>query len=76
MVTHTVESVSFFCGAYVALVAAPAIALGSQDDTGRRVGASMLFIAIGAIAGPPISGAINTATGGYEAVGYYAGAFM
>lgn len=33
----------------------------------------MSIAAIGAVAGPPISGAINEATGGYNAVGYYAG---
>lgn len=31
------------------------------------------IIAIGALTGPPISGAINSRSGGYEAVGYYAG---
>jgi MFS transporter, MCT family, solute carrier family 16 (monocarboxylic acid transporters), member 10 len=36
----------------------------------------MLFslLAIGAILGPPISGIINTATHGYVAMGFYAGA--
>jgi hypothetical protein len=33
----------------------------------------MSIFSLGALAGPPISGAINTATGGFEAVGYYAG---
>jgi len=33
----------------------------------------MTFAAFGAIAGPPISGVIYRATGGYAAVGYYAG---
>lgn len=33
----------------------------------------MSIIAIGALVGPPISGAINAATGGFEAVGYFAG---
>ena len=32
-------------------------------------------MALGAIAGPPISGAINVATGGYKAVGIYAGEY-
>jgi len=30
-------------------------------------------MSFGALAGPPISGAINTATGGFTAVGVYAG---
>lgn len=33
----------------------------------------MSILAVGALVGPPISGSINTATGGFEAVGYYAG---
>lgn len=33
----------------------------------------MSIAAAGALIGPPISGAINNSTGGYEAVGYYAG---
>lgn len=46
---------------------------GETADVGRRIGMMMSFLSIGALAGPPISGAINTATGGFEAVGYYAG---
>lgn len=49
------------------------IAFGEIEDVGRRVGMAMTIIAIGALAGPPISGAINRATGGYEVVGFYAG---
>jgi len=33
----------------------------------------MSIFALGALGGPPISGAIRTARGGFEAVGYYAG---
>jgi len=33
----------------------------------------MSILALGALAGPPISGAINAATGGFKVVGYYAG---
>jgi hypothetical protein len=33
----------------------------------------MSILSIGALAGPPISGAISTATGGFKDVGYYAG---
>jgi len=32
--------------------------------------------AVGALAGPPISGAINGATRGFKAVGYYAGTMV
>ena len=33
----------------------------------------MTILAFGALAGPPISGAITTATGNYKATGVYAG---
>jgi len=33
----------------------------------------MTIMSFGALAGPPISGAINTSTGGYKDVGIYAG---
>jgi hypothetical protein len=46
---------------------------GDTKDVGRRLGMFMTILSLGALAGPPISGAINTATGGFEAVGYYAG---
>lgn len=49
------------------------MAMGTAHDVGRRVGMAMTIFAIGALAGPPISGAINASTGGYRAVGYYAG---
>ncbi|KIJ59717.1 hypothetical protein HYDPIDRAFT_177749 [Hydnomerulius pinastri MD-312] len=63
----------FSCGTYVSLLAAPAMAMGAVSDVGRRVGMFMSFAAFGALAGPPISGAINSATGGFEDVGYFAG---
>lgn len=50
------------------------MAMGTAHDVGRRVGMAMTIFAMGALAGPPISGAINAGTGGYKAVGYYAGA--
>ncbi|KAA1467658.1 MFS general substrate transporter [Dentipellis sp. KUC8613] len=60
-------------GAYVSLLGAPMIAFGEPGDVGRRTGMFMTTMSIGALAGPPISGAINTATGNYKAVGIYAG---
>lgn len=51
------------------------MAMGDAYDVGQRVGLAFGIFAIGALAGPPISGAIDVATGGYEAVGYYAGTF-
>ncbi|KAG5633038.1 hypothetical protein DXG03_008739, partial [Asterophora parasitica] len=50
----------------------PLYELGDVEDVGRRAGMVMTFAALGAIAGPPISGIINKATGGFGAVGYYA----
>lgn len=51
----------------------PLFELGEVGDIGRRTGMALSIAAAGALAGPPISGAINHATGGFEAVGYYAG---
>ena len=62
-----------FSGAFVGLVAAPMIELGDVQDVGRRLGMYFFVLSLGAVCGPPISGAINTATGGYVAVGLYAG---
>ena len=47
--------------------------MGDMNDVGRRMGMFMSILALGALAGPPISGAINAATDGFEAVGYFAG---
>ncbi|KAI0797521.1 MFS general substrate transporter [Abortiporus biennis] len=60
-------------GVYVSLLPAPVMQMGQTHDVGVRVGMLMTVLAFGAVAGPPISGAINTATGGFDAVGYYAG---
>ncbi|KAL5490237.1 hypothetical protein ACEPAI_5070 [Sanghuangporus weigelae] len=60
-------------GAYVSLITAPMIALGDTSDVGRRTGMFMSVLATGALAGPPISGAINVATGNFIATGIYAG---
>ncbi|KAI9065491.1 MFS general substrate transporter [Trametes sanguinea] len=60
-------------GVYVSLLAAPVVRMGKTHDVGVRVGMSMTVVALGAVAGPPISGAINAATGGYKFTGVYAG---
>ncbi|KAF5323716.1 hypothetical protein D9619_012953 [Psilocybe cf. subviscida] len=65
----------FNSGAYVALLSNPIMEMGSTSDIGRRTGMCMSILALGALAGPPIAGAINTATGGFKAVGYYAGGY-
>ncbi|KAJ7104536.1 major facilitator superfamily domain-containing protein [Mycena crocata] len=63
----------FSSGAYVSSFMLPVYQLGHMADAGRRAGMTATLTAFGALAGPPISGAINTASGGYAAVGYYAG---
>ncbi|KAF9020821.1 MFS general substrate transporter [Hymenopellis radicata] len=60
-------------GSFVSLLANPVMEFGDASDVGRRIGMMMSILALGGLAGPPISGAINTSTGGFEAVGYYAG---
>jgi len=50
--------------------------MGEANDVGRRLGMSLSVLAIGGLIGPPISGAINTASGGFKAVGYYAGSHI
>ena len=54
----------------------PAYALGDVEDAGRRVGMMMTIASLGALAGPPVSGALNRATGGYAVTGWYAGSMM
>ncbi|KAI9432733.1 MFS general substrate transporter [Lactarius indigo] len=60
-------------GAMVTLMGAPMMALGDSADVGRRMGMYFTIISFGALAGPPISGAIYHTTGGYTAVGIFAG---
>jgi len=47
--------------------------MGDMHDAGRRSGTALTTISLGAVAGPPISGVIAQATGGFKAVSYYAG---
>jgi MFS transporter, MCT family, solute carrier family 16 (monocarboxylic acid transporters), member 10 len=63
-------------GAVAGLIAAPLIPLGDAADVGRRIGMSITVVSLGALAGPPISGAVANATGSYSAVGIYAGKFL
>ncbi|KAG2106782.1 MFS general substrate transporter [Suillus discolor] len=63
----------FSLGAYASLYSAPLVAMGQMEDAGRRVGMFVSLLAFGGIAGPPISGAISTTTGGFIAAGYYSG---
>ena len=63
-------------GVMVPLMGAPMMALGESADVGRRTGMYFTVVSLGALAGPPISGAINHATGGYTVVGIFAGAYL
>lgn len=62
-------------GAFVGIITVPLShpSFGEQWDLGRRTGMILTLCAIGALSGPPISGAIHTASGGYKLVGWYAG---
>ncbi|KAF7318153.1 hypothetical protein HMN09_00323400 [Mycena chlorophos] len=60
-------------GVYVSSFTLPIYHMGDIADVGRRSGMAMTLTAVGAVAGPPISGAIEAASGGYHAVGIYAG---
>ncbi|KAF9441746.1 MFS general substrate transporter [Macrolepiota fuliginosa MF-IS2] len=63
----------FSSGAFISLLLTTIMNFGGEGDAGRRVGMFLTTSALGALAGPPISGAINATTGGFEAVGYFAG---
>lgn len=60
-------------GAFISLLTAPLLSLGKPNEIGERSGMLFTIVAFGAMCGPPISGAIQKATGGWEIVGGYAG---
>lgn len=64
----------FTSATWLSTLQLPAYDLGRREDLGRRVGMMMTLASVGALTGPPISGAIIKASGGYTATGYYAGA--
>lgn len=66
----------FTSGAHVTSAVDPIYGFGDISDVGRRTGTAFSIAALGAVAGPPISGAINASTKGFEAVGYYAGSVI
>jgi len=66
----------FTSGAYIALLVNPLMPMGEMADVGSRIGIFVTILGCGALIGPPISGAIYRATGGYTAVGYYAGSMV
>ncbi|KAJ3512143.1 hypothetical protein NLJ89_g3694 [Agrocybe chaxingu] len=62
----------FASSSFVSAFNMPVYSMGEMGDVGRRLGTVMVFTAVGALCGPPISGAINTTTGNFDAVSYYA----
>ncbi len=50
--------------------------MGDTSSVGERTGLLFSFTALGALAGPPISGAIRSKSGNWESVGYYAGSMI
>ncbi|KAJ8075502.1 hypothetical protein PM082_021132 [Marasmius tenuissimus] len=63
-------------GSYISAFVNPIFEMGEIHDIGRRGGMLLSVGAIGALIGPPISGAIRQSTGSFEAVGYYAGSVL
>ena len=47
--------------------------MGPIETVGMRVGLGSTVLSLGALAGPPISGAIFAHAGNFKPVGYYAG---
>jgi MCP family monocarboxylic acid transporter-like MFS transporter 10 len=60
---------------FISLLPLPLLSLGKPNEVGERSGRLFTIIAFGALCGPPISGAIQKATDGWEIVGVYAGKF-
>ena len=46
------------CGVFVGMLHAPVTRMGEMEDVGRRTGMLMTVVSVGAVSGPPISGAI------------------
>ncbi|KAI0760539.1 MFS general substrate transporter [Fomes fomentarius] len=60
-------------GVFVAIMAQPVVRMGKVTEVGMRTGMAFTIMSLGALAGPPISGAILDHTQSFEDVGYYAG---
>ena len=57
------------------MLSSPLVRMGRMEDVGVRIGMCFTVMALSAVAGPPISGAINAATGGFKFTGIYAGTY-
>ncbi|KAI0821879.1 MFS general substrate transporter [Trametes gibbosa] len=60
-------------GVFVAVMGTPVVQMGPVTEVGTRAGITFSIMSLGALAGPPISGAILNNTKSFENVGYYAG---
>ncbi|RDX51777.1 MFS general substrate transporter [Lentinus brumalis] len=60
-------------GIFIAIMVQPLVRMGKVTEVGMRTGMAFTILSFGALAGPPISGAIFDRTGKFENVGYYAG---
>ena len=54
----------------------PVVRMGKVTEVGMRSGMAFSVMSLGALAGPPISGAILDHSGSLKNVGYYAGELM
>ena len=69
-------AINFTNEVFVSSFLMPIYELGDLADVGRRTGMVLLIAGVGALVGPPISGAINDQSGGFKMVGVYAGPFL
>ncbi|KAI0087080.1 MFS general substrate transporter [Irpex rosettiformis] len=60
-------------GGFLALLGAPTAHMGDLQENGTRLGLFLTCMSLGALAGPPISGAIKDKTGSFTLVGVWAG---
>ncbi|KAF9008145.1 MFS general substrate transporter [Hymenopellis radicata] len=63
-------------GGFLGLYAVPVAQMGTVEDTGRRTGVQMTILSIGALIGPPISGAIQGNQSDFTLVGVFAAVTM
>ncbi|KAI9062121.1 MFS general substrate transporter [Trametes sanguinea] len=60
-------------GVYISLNPLPITRMSKLQEVGTNVGMAFSIMSCGALAGPPIAGAILDHTGSFKNVGYYAG---
>ncbi|KAI0343554.1 MFS general substrate transporter [Trametopsis cervina] len=60
-------------GGFLALFGAPTVQMGELKENPTRLGLFLTCMSLGALAGPPISGAILNSSGGFTLVGVWAG---